>query len=105
MKRLEETSKPETGQEVENRREPRQAADGEVRFSFTELGSKMAAREVRGTLIDRSPSGFRAQHDCAALTSGQVVRFRLRPALKGKARVVWTRILGDRVETGFLILP
>jgi hypothetical protein len=105
MKKPVETSKSDTGQHVEQRREPRRAAEGEIRFSFGQGGGRGHARDVRGMLLDRSASGFRAQHDCAELTSGQVVQFRLTPASKGHARVMWTRIMGDRVETGFLILP
>jgi len=105
MKRAAGTSKPNTDRVAEQRREPRQAAAGAVRFSFRELGSKLGARDVKGQLIDRSASGFRAQHDCTELTSGQVVRFRMSASSKGQARVAWTRILGDRVETGFVILP
>jgi hypothetical protein len=90
---------------IEQRVEPRHAAQGEVWFSFDEGGSaKGRAKEIRGRLLDRSASGFRAEHDCHELTSGQVVRFRLTPSVKGQARVVWTRILEGRVETGFLIL-
>jgi hypothetical protein len=58
---------------------------------------------VCGKVLDRSAGGFRAEHDCSQLTCGQIVEFRLM-ASRGLARVVWTRILGDRVESGFLIL-
>lgn len=103
MKRSAGTSKSGTGQHAEQRREPRRSASGEVRFQF---GAAMSngAREVRAKLLDRSARGFRAQHDCSQLTCGQVVEFRLMAA-KGMARVVWTRILGETVESGFLILP
>jgi hypothetical protein len=79
------------------------AAGGEVLF---QLGAGMAKNdggEVRGKLLDHSAGGFRAQHGCTQLTCGQIVEFRLM-AISGVARVVWTRILGDRVESGFLIL-
>ena len=90
---------------TEQRAEPRHAAQGEVRFTFDESGSaKSSSKEIRGKLLDRSTSGFRAEHDCSELTSGQVVRFQLAASSNGTARVVWTRILGARVETGFLIL-
>ena len=95
---------PEGRRDLEQRREARREAGGGVRFSFQELGTKLGSKEVRGTLLDRSAKGFRAQHDCAELTAGQVVRFRLGAASRGKAQVIWTRILGDRVESGFLIL-
>ncbi len=105
MKRSAEISNPEPDQRVEQRRERRRPASGEIYFSFAQGESKLGSKEVRGRLIDRSASGFRAEHDCAELTSGQVVRFRLAASFKGKARVVWTRIQADRVETGFTILP
>jgi len=90
---------------VEQRAEHRHAAQGEVRFIFDENGSaRGSSKEIRGKLLDRSTSGFRAEHDCPELTSGQVVRFQLAASTKGQARVIWTRILGDRVETGFLII-
>lgn len=88
----------------EQRRESRSAAAGEVRFSFSELGPGLGTREVRGRLMDVSTSGFRAQHDCSALTAGQVVQFRFIRRTHGQARVVWTRILEGCVETGFLII-
>ena len=104
MKRAAGTSKSGTGQRAEQRREPRRAAEGEVRFLFGEGMPNNGSREVRGKLLDRSASGFRAQHGCQGLTCGQIVQFRL-TASRGQARVVWTRILGDRVESGFLVLP
>jgi hypothetical protein len=105
MKQSADDSQSDTRQRAELRREPRRAAAGEVRFSFREPGSKAAPRRVQGRLIDRSSGGFRAQHDCPELSTGQVVQFQLADVPKGKARVVWTRILGEGVETGFLIVP
>ena len=104
MKRSAGTSQAETGQHVEQRREPRRAAEGEVRFQFGAGMAKSDGGEVLGKVLDRSAGGFRAQHDCSWLTCGQIVEFRLMSS-RGLARVVWTRILGDRVESGFLILP
>lgn len=104
MKRSAGTSKSGTGQHAEQRREPRRAAAGEVRFQLGAGMSNSGEGEVRAKLLDRSARGFRAQHGCSQLTCGQVVEFRLMAA-KGMARVVWTRILGDTVESGFLILP
>jgi len=90
---------------IEQRAEPRHSAQGEVWFGFGESGlTNGLAKNIRGKLLDRSINGFRAEHDCIELTSGQLVRFRLTASVGGKARVIWTRILGDRVETGFLIL-
>ena len=105
MKRTAGISDPEPDQRVEQRSETRQRASGGIRFSFPEGEARLGSREVWGRLLDRSMSGFRAEHECAELTSGQVVRFRVSASVKGKARVVWTRIQAGRVETGFVILP
>ena len=83
----------------ERREEPRFPAKAEVRLR-TEAAASPA---VKGTVIDTSASGFRARHDCYDLTSGQIVTFEHRLAA-GRARIVWTRIVGDVVESGFLIL-
>ena len=88
-----------TVQCAEQRRERRRAAVGKVIFQFGD-----APKQVRARLVDRSTTGFRAEHDSSELTCGQLVEFRFGAAAKRVARVVWTRISGDRVETGFLIL-
>jgi hypothetical protein len=93
-------SKSDTREPAEQRRERRRAAVGEVVFYFGET-----PKEVRARLIDRSATGFRAEHDCSELACGQMVEFQLLASPKRIARVVWTRIAGGRVETGFLILP
>jgi hypothetical protein len=59
-------------------------------------------QEVQGKLVDVSDNGFRMAHDCAALTAGQFVEFSHVEA-RGRARVVWTRILSGAVESGFLV--
>lgn len=59
--------------------------------------------EVRGRMLDQSPSGFRASHMYPALTSGQVIRCRV-DGKERLARVVWNRIIEEEVETGFLLL-
>ena len=58
---------------------------------------------VSGHLIDLTKSGFRAHHGSPTLRSSYIVEFEL-AGLSGRARVVWTRVLGDQVESGFLIL-
>jgi len=92
-------SKSETAQLAEQRREPRRAVIGEVVFYFGNT-----PKQVRARLVDRSTTGFRAEHDSSELTCGQLVEFRFGASAKRVARVVWTRIAGGRVETGFLIL-
>ena len=61
------------------------------------------APAVKGTLVDVSPSGFRARHDSFNLRSGETVHFE-HSGLTGRARIMWTLIVGDAVEAGFLIL-
>ena len=84
---------------VNRRREPRFPAAGEVQLVAEELpGVEICAR-----LLDVSQGGFRATHDCLFLCSGQQVSFRDR-CRQGKARLIWTRVVGKCVESGFLIL-
>ena len=59
--------------------------------------------EILGQLMDVSPSGFRMAHANQSLHSGQMVGFSHSLAA-GTARVMWNRILDERVETGFLIV-
>jgi hypothetical protein len=84
----------------ENRRiEDRFDADGEVTLSFDDP----APHRLAGRLLDYSTRGFRAAHTWARLENGQVVEFQHNTA-SGRARVMWNRIVGDAVETGFLVL-
>ena len=82
----------------ESRKEPRRSAEGEVRVWF----GQPRPLEIQGRLVDVSSSGFRMAHEYTALEAGQMVEFS-HPVAKGRARVVWTRIAGSRVETGFLV--
>ena len=83
----------------ENRREVRQAASGEVSISFTDP----APVKIRGELVDVSVSGFRARHSFQSLRSGQVVEYS-HPFGSGTAQVIWNRIAGTDIETGFVLL-
>ena len=83
----------------ERRTEERFNAEGEVKLAF----SDPMRQEIHGNLLDYSKSGFRAVHSYRALHTGQVVEFRHFIA-HGQARVMWNRILEERVETGFLVL-
>jgi cold shock CspA family protein len=58
---------------------------------------------VWGHLVDIANRGFRARHKARGLEPGQQVEFEI-AGFPGRARVVWTRIVGERVESGFLIL-
>ena len=84
---------------AEQRREDRKPAEGEVWFVLDRPGGL----GFKGRMIDSSKSGFRAAHSHPALSTGQHVRFR-HSLGKGRAVVVWTRILAPHVESGFLIL-
>jgi hypothetical protein len=59
-------------------------------------------RQLEGRLVDLSEGGFRMAHASIELIPGMVVKFKHSTAT-GTARVVWNRILLNRVETGFLI--
>jgi hypothetical protein len=82
----------------EKRREVRRPVAGTVRVRC----SNPEPLEIRGQLIDVSPSGFRMAHDCLSLAPGQMVEYS-RVEATGKAQVMWNRILEDRVETGFFV--
>ena len=83
---------------AEQRRETRRRGHGSVLVRSESPGS----RDIQGRLVDVSGSGFRMAHNCSALTAGQYVTFAHVEA-RGRARVVWTRILDDSVESGFLV--
>ena len=83
---------------AEQRRETRRLGHGNVLVRSESSGS----RDVQGRLVDVSASGFRMAHNCAALTAGQYVAFAHVEA-RGRARVVWTRILDNSVESGFVL--
>jgi hypothetical protein len=83
---------------AENRREARYPGRGSVLVRSEGPGS----RDIRGKLVDVSANGFRMAHDCTALTAGQYVEFS-HVESKGRARVVWTRIVAEAVESGFVV--
>ncbi len=83
----------------ERRKQERRKADASVSFWWYES----IRREAQGTLVDASAGGFRARHEHPDLVSGQVVGYR-QGTVEGSARVVWTRIAGDVVESGFMVL-
>ena len=85
---------------ADRRAELRRPASGHVRISPEGL----ATISIPGEMVDINGSGFRARHSFQALGSGRIVEFAY-GSVQGRARVVWTRILSDHVESGFLILP
>jgi hypothetical protein len=83
----------------DQRREQRRQATGVVHVRCLDHQKV----EIEGRLIDISPSGFRMLHACVALAAGQLVEFS-HPEAAGRARVMWNRVLAERVETGFLVV-
>jgi PilZ domain len=83
----------------EKRREQRREADGTVRIRF----SDPQPLEIAGHLVDVSENGFRMAHRFPSLAAGQIVEFSHIEA-QGRARVMWNRIVEQRVETGFLVV-
>ena len=83
---------------AERRAEPRHPAHGPV------ILRRAGEAAIVGRLVDIATSGFRARHREPGLLPGQEVEIEI-AGLPGRARVVWTRIVGERVESGFLLLP
>ena len=92
-------SSAEQGSRLRDRRkEPRAPAQGVVQLTLVDT-----ALNVPATLLDVSPSGFRALHRQLNLENGQIVQF-CHATARGRARVMWNRITGSEVQSGFLIL-
>ena len=85
--------------DADRRSERRYKGQGSLKLSFDDP----SPQEIIGQLMDYSTHGFRAMHEYTALHTGQVVDFR-HDVADGKARVMWNRIAGDRVETGFFVI-
>ena len=83
----------------EKRKEVRRSAEGPVLVHF----SDPQPMGILGELVDVSPSGFRMAHANQSLQSGQLVNFSHSLAV-GTARVMWNRIMNERVQTGFRIV-
>lgn len=83
----------------ERRRKPRETAKGVIVFNLRQPDSS----NILGFLLDMSVSGFKAAHRFKELSPGQEIAFR-HNAGEGLARVIWTRIQDESVESGFLIL-
>lgn len=84
----------------EKRREARRAASGPVDLT---VNDPLRPLTLRASLLDVSDHGFRAAHAFAGLTCGQEVGFE-HQGRHGRARVAWTRVTEEGVESGFFIL-
>ena len=83
----------------DRRKQRRSLASGVVNITL----AADTGLSFEGELLDISAGGFRIAHTQPGLERGSEVLFR-HPRAKGRARVVWNRILADQSETGFLIL-
>ncbi len=84
---------------IERRREVRRPITGEVHIR--QRGSHSSS--FLGHLIDASSTGFCIRHDRLTLAAGHLVDFE-RPGHSGRARAIWTRIVGSEAETGFHVV-
>lgn len=84
---------------LDRRRKERLPAEGAVVLFFEDP----EAVEIQGRIVDLSAEGFRVVHRHRELRAGQEVTFHHSFA-NGLARVVWNRVVGQRVESGLRIL-
>jgi hypothetical protein len=82
--------------EADRRMEPRFEVSGEVRLIVNHL-------YVPGRLLNLSDHGMRVEHMYSALTSGQVLQVQVQGQVR-TAKVVWSRIREEGVQTGFYLL-
>lgn len=83
----------------ERRSALRVAANGPI---LLQAGAPQPKR-IAGSLLDVSPAGFRVRHSDRSLAAGEEVEFSY-SGRSGRARVVWTRILSEEAESGFVVL-
>ena len=86
--------------DIERRREPRFAADGEVVLSMMKPSGFV---DIRGQLVDTSLHGLRARHQHAGLSRGQQLLVTY-PWGTVIAEVTWSIPHQDFTETGFRLL-
>jgi hypothetical protein len=77
----------------------RSVESGRVRIWF----ENPARVELEAEWIEMSATGFRLAHDSDALEAGLEIRYESRER-SGRARVVWTHVLGGRRVSGFIRL-
>src|SRR5712691_8897081 len=87
------------GQKQERRTEPRRKAEGLVFLTARTSGTP--ALVISAFLMNLSESGFCASYTSKELSPGREVAFCHDGGL-GVAKVVWTRVLGQEVQSGFV---
>jgi len=84
---------------IERRTEARSPTAGEIELTIPD-GKPVT---IQGQLSDISPSGFQVLHSFTSLRSGQEVLFSHAQG-RGRARVMWTRVVPGSVSSGFFVL-
>ncbi len=82
----------------ELRGEDREICRGDVHLSIDESGQKFPVE-----LVDVSSNGFRVRHSDPRLQPGREVRFQ-HLIFRGRAKVVWTALVGGQTQSGFQIV-
>ena len=82
----------------ELRGEDREICRGDVQLSVDGSGHEFPAE-----LVDVTSNGFRVRHSDPHLLPGREVRFQHR-IFAGRARVVWTALVGGQTQSGFQIV-
>jgi hypothetical protein len=77
----------------------RLAGSGQIELRF----ANPAPSVITAELVESSTSGFRAAHESGEIVVGLELDFRGNRS-KGRARVIWTHVLGTQRVSGFLIL-
>jgi hypothetical protein len=83
---------------TERRRSIRRPCADEIVMLFVDE----SPGEMAGLLHDVSAEGFRATHHWLALSAGRKVRFK-HSYDEGLATVMWTKVWGQKAESGFLV--
>jgi hypothetical protein len=84
---------------VERRASRRISADGQIAFERTDLPGLV----LEGSLMELSGEGFRFSHTEKDLRSGERILAAF-PWARVEAKVIWTLMVGDRIESGCMFL-
>jgi hypothetical protein len=84
---------------LDRRKEPRRPAQGKI--SMVPIDSPETV--IEGSLVDVSASGFRVACPSRSLRTGLEIMATY-AGRRVRARIVWTRALGDRFEAGCVLL-
>ena len=85
--------------EREQRSESREHASGTISLRYRDVVPVV----IDARLVDISPQGFRVEHRDRNLQSGQIVQFSAAHG-EGEAQVVWTRQVGENLQSGLRLI-